>query len=147
MKQVQSNPAPWMLRVSACAICIVLAAGSMGCLALMVGAAGGAAGAVYVMGKLTEEVRYDVPTVHQAAKSALQDLELTPTEDRADKLSAHMESKFADDTRVWIDMDSLEDSRTKMTIRVGLTGDEGRSRKILDKIKAHLPAAVPPTQS
>ncbi len=136
-------------RLGAGVLCFALAASLSGCVALMVGAAGGAAGAVYIMGKLTEEVPYEVPIVHDAAKSALRDLDLTVSEDRADALSARLESEFADKSHVWIALDSVGDKRTKITIRVGLTGDETRSRKILERIQAHLPtpAASPPSAS
>lgn len=110
-----------------------------GCVALFVGATGGATGAVYVMGKLTEELGYDVPAVHDATMAAIKDLGLKLSEDRADKLSARLETEFADHAHVWIDLDSIEDARTRVIIRVGLTGDESRSRKILETIKRHLP--------
>jgi len=115
---------------------------SAGCVPLVLGAAGGAAGAVYVMGKLTEEVDHEVPVVHEATLAAVKDLDLTPTENRADRLTAHVESEFADRAHVWIDLESAAASRTKITVRVGLTGDEARSRKILDLIKRHLPRSV-----
>jgi hypothetical protein len=130
--------APWVIGMT-------LVASSAGCAALVVGAAGGAAGAVYVMGKLTEEVNYDVPAVHEAAVAGVKDLQLTLSEDRADKLSAHLESEFADRAHVWIDLESIADSRTRMTIRVGLTGDEIRSRKILETTKQHLPRPGSPS--
>jgi Protein of unknown function (DUF3568) len=120
------------------AILGLLAALSSGCVALFFGAAGGAAGTVYVMGKLTEELTYDVPAVHGAALNAMKKLGLTLSEDRADTLSAHMESEFADRAHVWIDLESVGESRTRVTIRVGFTGDEVRSRKILDTIKQSL---------
>ncbi|MDE3042735.1 MAG: DUF3568 family protein [Nitrospirota bacterium] len=123
------------------AIWVMLAVFSSGCVALVVGAAGGAAGAVYVMGKLSEELSYDVPAVHGAALTAMKELGLTLSEDRADTVSARMESEFADRAHVWIDLDSMGESRTRATIRVGLTGDEVRSRKILDAIKQALPPA------
>ncbi len=119
-----------------------LALTGTGCTALVIGAAGGAAGAVYIMGKLQEEVSYDVRTVHEAVVAGLKDLELKVLEDRSDKLSAHLESRFADGTKVWVGLEALEPSRTKITIRVGLTGDEVRSRRILEAIKRHLPSAV-----
>ncbi len=100
---------------------------------------GGTAGAVYVLGKQTEELNYEMPTVHKATVAGLKELQLNLSEDRADKLSAHMESEFADRTRVWIDLESIGDSRTRVAIRVGYTGDKVRSRKILDAIKQHLP--------
>ena len=123
------------------AIWVVLAAFSSGCIPLVVGAAGGAAGVAYVMGKSTEELSYDVPVVHRAALTAMKELGLTLSEDRADTLSAHMESEFADGASIWISLESVEESRTRVTIRVGLTGDEVRSRKILDAIKQSLPPA------
>jgi hypothetical protein len=109
-----------------------------GCVALAVGAAGGVAGAVYVMGKLQEDVNHPIVAVHEATLQGLRDLDLPIDEDKADKLAAHIESKLADGTHVWIDLDSVGDSRTKLTIRVGVVGDESRSRKILAAIKAHL---------
>ena len=123
------------------AIWVVLAAFSSGCIPLVVGAAGGAVGVAYVMGKSTEELSYDVPVVHRAALTAMKELGLTLSEDRADTLSAHMESEFADGASIWISLESVEESRTRVTIRVGLTGDEVRSRKILDAIKQSLPPA------
>ena len=118
---------------------VCLSALCSGCLALAVGAAGGAAGAVYVMGKLQDEVNRPLPVVHEAAVAGMKDLELKLSEDRVDKISAHMESTFSDGPHIWIDMESVSDSRCRITIRVGLTGDEVRSRKIYDAIKQHLP--------
>jgi RNase adaptor protein for sRNA GlmZ degradation len=106
--------------------------------ALAVGATGGVAGAVYVMGKLQEELNHPISMVHDATLQGLRDLDLPISEDKADKLAAHVEAKLADDTHVWVDLDSLGDARTKLTIRVGVAGDESRSRKILDAIKRHL---------
>lgn len=123
------------------AIWVILAAFSSGCIPLVVGAAAGAAGVAYVMGKLTEELSYDVPVVHRAALTAMKELGLTLSEDRADTLSAHMESEFADRTSIWISLESMGESRTRATIHVGRTGDEVRSRKILDTIKQYLPPA------
>ncbi len=120
---------------------VTLGLGESGCVALVVGAAGGVAGAVYVMGKLKDELPQDVPTVHRAVLAALTDLELKPSEDRADKVSAHVESSFADGERVWIDLDTVPESRTSLTIRVGLTGNEMRARRIHEAITRHLPIA------
>ncbi len=136
-----SLEAPRITTMAGWATWILLAAFSSGCVALFVGAAGGAAGTVYVMGKLTEELSYDVPTVHGATLTAMKKLELMLSEERADTLSAHMESEFADRVHVWIDLESVGESRTRITVRVGLTGDELRSRKVLDRIKESLPPA------
>lgn len=136
-----SIKSPQIATMAGWAIWILLASFSSGCVALFVGAAGGAAGTVYVMGKLTEELGYDVPAVHGAALDAMKKLGLTLLEDRVDRLSGHMESEFADRAHVWIDLEFVREFRTRVTIRVGLTGDEIRSRKILDTIKQFLSEA------
>src|ERR1700704_5854184 len=62
----------WCSRVSGFVLCSLLALSCSGCFALFVGAAGGAAGAVYVMGKLNDEVNYyEVRVVHNATVAAL----------------------------------------------------------------------------
>ena len=129
----------WCSRVPSLVLCVVLAFFCSGCFWMAVGAVGGVAGAVYVMGKLKDEVNYDVPTVHKATVAALADLELKVLEVKADKVTAHVESEFSDGEHVWIDMESLWNSRTSLTIRVGVTGNEVRARKIYDAIKRHLP--------
>jgi hypothetical protein len=128
-----------IIKVADLVFSVCVSALCSGCLALAVGVAGGTAGAIYVMGKLQDEVNRPLPVVHEAAVVAMKDLELKLSEDRADKLSAHMESAFSDGPHVWIDMESVSDSSCRLTIRVGLTGDEVRSRKIHDAIKQHLP--------
>lgn len=117
---------------------LALSLGCGGCVPLMLGAAGGAAGAVYVLGKLEEEVQDPVPTVHQAVVLGLKDLDLPIKEDKADKLTGRLESEFADGSHVWIHLDTLSESRTRITIRVGVMGDEVRSRRILKAITNHL---------
>ena len=128
----------WCSQVPSLVLCVVLAFFCSGCFWMAVGAAGGVAGAVYVMGKLKDEVNYDVPTVHKATAAALAELELKVLEDKSDKVTAHVESEFSDGEHVWIDLESLQDSRTRITIRVSVTGNEPRTRKIYEAIKRHL---------
>lgn len=97
----------WCSRVPGIVLCLVLALLCSGCFSLVVGAAGGVAGAVYVMGKLKDEMNYDVSAVHKATVTALGELELKVLEDKVDKLSAHVESEFSDGEHVWIDLESL----------------------------------------
>jgi len=130
-----------IVRVAQCVLGVIFGLFCSGCLALAVGAAGGAAGAVYVMGKLKDELNYPVSVVHDASVAAMNDLGLKLSEDKSDKLSAHMESAFSDGAHVWIDVESRADSRCRLTIRVGLTGDEARARKIHKTIMQHLPPA------
>jgi hypothetical protein len=136
IKRWQQYYSGHVVAMTACAMVVLTCSG---CLALAVGAAGGAASAAYVYGKLSDELNHEVPVVHGAATQAMNDLDLKLSEDRSDKLTAHMKSEFADGTNVWIDMQSIADDRTKLTVRVGVTGDEVRARKIHEAIKRHLP--------
>jgi hypothetical protein len=105
---------------------------------LGVGAGAGAAGATYVMGKMEDEVDAPVPRVQRATVAALKSLELPVDKERGDKLGAELESETADQKKVWVSINSLTSSRSKITIRVGLLGDEVRSRQILQAIRARL---------
>jgi hypothetical protein len=107
---------------------------------LVVGAAGGAAGAIYVKGRLKDRFDAPVARVHEAPRAALKEMGLSLHEDKADQLSAQVESKFADGTRVWVTINADGNESSKISIRVGVMGDEGRSRAILDSIKKHLPS-------
>jgi len=104
----------------------------------VVGAAGGAAGAVYVMGQLKDRLDAPVARVHDATVVTLKEMGLPIKEDKVDKLSAHVESEFADGQHVWITIEADGDEHSKITIRVGMTGDEPKSRAVLDALKAHL---------
>lgn len=109
-----------------------------GCVALMVGAGAGAAGTVYMMGKLEERVEASVPNVQKATIAGLKDLNLPIHKNEGDKLSAQIESKTADEKTIWIKTNFVTELLSELTIRVGLTGDERRSREILRAIKRHL---------
>ena len=111
-----------------------------GCAVALFGAGAGAgvAGATYVMGKLEDEVNAPVSKVRPATVAALKSLELPVDKERGDKLAAELESETADQKKVWISITSLTSSRSKIVIRVGLLGDESRSRQILQAIHLRL---------
>lgn len=111
-----------------------------GCLALVAGAGAGAAGVVYVKGKLQDEVAQPVPTVHEATVQALKDLNMPVVTDRADNLTAEIKSRLADGKDVTIELDRETQKTTKIGIRVGMVGDEKQSLEILDHIKKRLPS-------
>ena len=109
-----------------------------GCFALIVGAAAGAGGVIWVKGSLQQEFNTSIERVHAAGVKALKKLELPVIIDRKDKLTAKLESKFADGTNVWIDMDALTAKSTKVNVRVGAMGDQVRSREIMEMIEKYL---------
>lgn len=121
-------------------VLLLLSFSLSGCLALVAGAGAGAAGVVYVKGKLEDEVQAPVPAVHEATVKALKDLNMPIVVDRADSLTGEVKSKLADGKDVTIELERETQKTTKVGIRVGMVGDEKQSLEILDQIKKHLPA-------
>ena len=108
-----------------------------GCFALFVGAAA-ASGVVWVKGKLQQNVDAPLDKTHAATLTALKKLSLPVIADRKDKARAKVESEYSDGKHVWVQLDYLTKSATRITVRVGTLGDEIRSREILDNIIRHL---------
>jgi hypothetical protein len=113
-----------------------------GCAALLLGGAAGAGSVVYVKGQLKEDMSASVPAVYKASISTLKDLNLPIIEDNHDKLSAKIKSQFANGDGVWIEIESVTAESSKLTIRVGILGDQYKSRQILDGIHRHLSGGV-----
>lgn len=119
---------------------LLLAWVSAGCtlFVLGAGAGGGAAGAAYVMGKLEAQLDAPVQQVHQATINGLKSLDLPIKEEKADKLTGRVLSETAAEKAITVDIESVSERRSELTIRVGTFGDEAQSRKILEAIKAKL---------
>ena len=105
-----------------------------GCVPLLVGAAAGAGGVVWVTGKLQQDLSASLDKTHAATLASLRKLRLPVMVNKKDKLTAKVESEYADGKHVWIDLLYVTQSTTKVSIRVGTMGDEARSREILDNI-------------
>ena len=116
---------------------LLAAVGTSGCI-LLVGAAGGVAGSTYVGGKLDAEMNAPVEKVHQATVAGLKSLGLPLVINQGDKLAAKLESRTVDDKKVAIAVSFVSETQSKLSIRVGIIGDEKRSRSILNAIQAEL---------
>ncbi len=120
-------------------ICLlgIFSLSSTGCW-LLVGAAAGAGGVIWVKGRLAQELNAPLDRVHAASLKALEKMELPLIIDQKDKLSAKIESEFSDRARVRINIKSITTRSSRIEIRVGTLGDEQRSRQILDNIEHYL---------
>jgi hypothetical protein len=148
-------------RVLAALLLAALTLPSAGCLWVAGGAAAGAAvaGYAYWRGRVAREYPSPLPQTIAATQGALADLHLAILEQDHQPESASFESQTADDRKIQIDVAALprklptDPSNTRVTVRVGLTGDDEVSQRILDQIAARLanPAPVvtvpPPTAS
>lgn len=111
-----------------------------GCVVLALGAAATAAagGAVYVKGQLKETLDGRVVDVHRAARIALNETNVRITHDRQDDFVAELQGDMADGTRVWVDVERVTSSTSRIVIRVGIMGDQAKSSEFLERTKRHL---------
>ncbi|MCC7146756.1 MAG: DUF3568 family protein [Phycisphaeraceae bacterium] len=108
-----------------------------GCLA--VAAAGGAAGGVaYVMGDLEAVVEATPQKTIKAAELAADDLKLLRIASEASDLEGKLTLRTSSDKKITVTVKKETDAASKLSIRVGIFGDEAMSRALYDKIRAHL---------
>jgi len=132
--RMKSHPIFTLFQVLVLATLVV---GTSGCM-LLLGAGAGVGGTAYYMGKLEEEVSGSVSKVRRATVAGLKNLDMPVIRDQGDKLAAVVKSITADEKEVWININSLDASRCKISIRVGYLGDEARSRRILRAIRSQV---------
>ena len=128
--------------VTSVAVMAFLLATQTGCL-FAAGAAGAVAIVKYLDGDLDASV--DAPPVRtvEAAKMAVQELQIKVATAQSSSLDGQLVAYTATDTKVKIKVNQLTEQSSKVTIRVGTWGDKDMSLRILEKIKAHLQTPVP----
>lgn len=121
-----------------------------GCLLAVASVAGaGAAGYVYYSSLLHRDYRGSIPDTHTAARTALLDLKLPILNESTDVGSAYLESKTLQGSVIRVYIDSVGGSlpvdatMTRVGVRVGMTGDDSVSKRILEQISRYLPSPVP----
>ena len=107
-----------------------------GCWVVAVGA--GAGTVAYVRGDLEAVELRDIGTVYEATLKAVDELELNVTKRTKDVLSAVIVARDAQDKKITIKLSSTTEKTTKLSIRIGLFGNETKSRLIYQKIRENL---------
>ncbi|HKX45209.1 MAG TPA: DUF3568 family protein [Planctomycetota bacterium] len=130
--------------VSACVLIAATLVSASGCttagVLLAAGAAAGAVTVAYVEGDLETHLDASPVQIAAATEKAFEDLELTRLESDVTELDGRIEAESSEGKSVVVQLESLEDGRTKISIRVGHFGDEGLSRQVLERIREHLGA-------
>ncbi len=119
-------------------LAVLFAIYGAGCVAFVAGGAIGGGAAVYVKGQMDETFNKPVHKVHNATLAALRELNMPLFEDTHDNTSAKIKSKVVSGEDVWIEISALSNTDSKVTVRVGIMGDEGKSSAILNTIQKHL---------
>lgn len=107
-----------------------------GCAAALVGA--GAAGVGYVRGDLRATVDKNIAAVYDASLKAMDELELNIISKEKTALDAKIITRTSQDKKIQIILKRTEADTTKLSIRIGMFGDETQSRTIYDQIKKNL---------
>jgi len=76
--------------------------------------------------------------VTTAADAACEDLKLTNIDSTATKVDGQVRAYDAQGQEVAIDVEQAGDNVSKVSVRIGVTGDAAMSRQIVDHIKSHL---------
>jgi hypothetical protein len=76
--------------------------------------------------------------VTSAATASVKDMKLLDVTSDSTKIDGKVTAKTAQDEAVTIDIEQAGENISKVTIRVGSTGDEAVSKQILDRIKKNL---------
>lgn len=144
------RPRAWL----ASAAFALAALGNAGCLLVAAGAAGaGAATYAYYNGQLYREYHASLADTAAAARAALADLQFPVIEQKSDTGTTFLKTRTADGHTVRIHLDVVpspipaEGALTRVSIRVGFSGDEAVSGRLLEQINLHLapPGTVRPT--
>ena len=109
-----------------------------GCIALLVGAAAGTGTAVWLSGKLSQEVNVSFERSLEASKSALKSLKLSITKETVKEDLAQVMSNYTDGKTIWIDINRVSKTTSRIEVRVGVTGDKEAAHKVLDRIRRYL---------
>lgn len=110
-----------------------------GCFALVAGAAGGAGTAVWLSGKLTQEVNAPFEKAVQAAKSGLQSLKLEVTKETVESDVAQIMARYSDAKTIWVDVRRITATGSKLEVRVGAVNpDKAAADKIIKAITRNL---------
>lgn len=108
-----------------------------GCMTVaLVGA--GAGTVLYTMGDLEAVLPADISTAYEVAQKALVQLELKISTKVKDALAAEIIARDAQDKKVTVKLKSTSQYATELNIRVGVFGDEDKSRLIYEQIKKNL---------
>jgi hypothetical protein len=108
-----------------------------GCLLIAVGA--GAAGTVaYVKGELETTLSAGMDKSYDATLAALDQLKIVVIQKQKDALTAEVIARTSTDDKVTIKLTRVDDKLTKLSIRIGIFGDQAQSSAIYERIKQNL---------
>lgn len=95
-------------------------------------------GATNTLGSYSTMIDGSPDKVTAAAQKAADDLKLTDIVGNGTTVDGKVTAKTAQGDVVTIDIEQAGQNVSKVTIRVGATGDDAVSKQLVDRIKSHL---------
>ncbi|MBC8433488.1 MAG: DUF3568 family protein [Desulfobacterales bacterium] len=95
---------------------------TVGCAAVVTGAAAGAGAYTYMNGELSRFYQAPFDTTNQACTATLQKLKIAITEEASDGINATIKAKRTDGTPVTVNTEMVEPRITKVSVRSGMVG-------------------------
>ena len=108
-----------------------------GCAVLLAGSAG--AGTVaYIKGGLQTNLEVPLEKSVEATKNALENLKFIKISEQVDNLTGEIIARTAQDKKITIKLNKVTENTTKISIRVGIFGDQSLSHSLLEEIQKEL---------
>ena len=98
----------------------------------------GAGTVIYIRGDLEAVLSNDINSIYEAAQKSLEQLELKVSSKAKDALVAKIVARDAQDKKITIKLKSTAENTTELNIRVGVFGNETKSRLIYEQIQKNL---------
>ena len=118
---------------------LLLLVNTCGCIAIVAGAAAGAGTAVWISGKLSQEVNATFEKTLIATKSALKSLNLYINKETVTDQVAQLKSTYTDGKTIIIDVERVSALVSRLEVRVGVpVGDKEAAHIIINKILKYL---------
>jgi hypothetical protein len=120
-------------------VCVMLGLLGMGFfLANLTGCQTETPGATNTLGSYSTMIDGPPDKVTTASQKAAEDLKLTDIVGTSTKVDGKVTANTAQGDAVTIDVAQAGENVSKVTIRVGVTGDDAVSKQLVDRIKSHL---------
>jgi hypothetical protein len=110
----------------------------LGSLLMVYGCATTDPGATNTLGVYSTNVDSTPDKVTEAAGKACADLKLTDIASSATMVDGKVTAKLSDGNDVAINVEQAGDGVSKVSIHVGVSGDEAVSKQLVEKIRSHL---------
>ena len=97
--------------------------------------AAAAGAAKFSMGSLKSVEPASIDKVYDGTLKAMEEMKLGVLQKNADSMSGKIVVRDVEDKKISISFTATTDGKTNMSIKVGMLGDEAKSRLIYDQIK------------